>query len=305
MAVKDVSHDRDGNMITKIPVKYKISLGLPAGHKTQAHPNGTSYPIKLFYFLPQSRNEQGEWEYDPKLCKKLFGSDDIKKIKPREIKIRLIGSDIEDMLKSDLFYWDTSIGMKCNCGTTKTYLEDWCRRNDVKWEPPLSEVRSETELKYLIRNKDVSDRLSKFLKECEDYNDKFYQLAKMYKVDTDYEITLSHYIQSSCAIRRIEGENRSFPCLFRRCPDYIAGKCKLNARFFFAFEGFDSTDVAVLVTTSPKLLKQLQWGLENIVKNVIAGRVHNGNKFIPIFITENMVGHKLGEFSHTRTFRGH
>ncbi len=33
--------------------------------------------------------------------------------------------------------------------------------------------------------------------------------------------------------------------------------------------------------------------------------VHNGNKFIPIFITENMVGHKLGEFSHTRTFRGH
>lgn len=33
--------------------------------------------------------------------------------------------------------------------------------------------------------------------------------------------------------------------------------------------------------------------------------VHNGNKFIPIFITENMVGHKLGEFAHTRTFRGH
>ena len=33
--------------------------------------------------------------------------------------------------------------------------------------------------------------------------------------------------------------------------------------------------------------------------------VHNGNKFIPIFITENMVGHKLGEFAPTRTFRGH
>ena len=33
--------------------------------------------------------------------------------------------------------------------------------------------------------------------------------------------------------------------------------------------------------------------------------VHNGNKFIPIYITENMVGHKLGEFSPTRTFRGH
>ena len=33
--------------------------------------------------------------------------------------------------------------------------------------------------------------------------------------------------------------------------------------------------------------------------------VHNGKKFIPVFITENMVGHKLGEFSPTRTFRGH
>lgn len=33
--------------------------------------------------------------------------------------------------------------------------------------------------------------------------------------------------------------------------------------------------------------------------------VHNGRKFIPVFITENMVGHKLGEFAQTRTFRGH
>jgi len=33
--------------------------------------------------------------------------------------------------------------------------------------------------------------------------------------------------------------------------------------------------------------------------------VHNGNKFIPVYITENMVGHKLGEFSPTRLFRGH
>jgi small subunit ribosomal protein S19 len=33
--------------------------------------------------------------------------------------------------------------------------------------------------------------------------------------------------------------------------------------------------------------------------------VHNGNKFIPVFVTENMVGHKLGEFSLTRNFRGH
>ena len=33
--------------------------------------------------------------------------------------------------------------------------------------------------------------------------------------------------------------------------------------------------------------------------------VHNGNRFIPVYITENMVGHKLGEFAPTRTFRGH
>ncbi|MBM3287504.1 MAG: 30S ribosomal protein S19 [Candidatus Eisenbacteria bacterium] len=33
--------------------------------------------------------------------------------------------------------------------------------------------------------------------------------------------------------------------------------------------------------------------------------VHNGNKFIPIYVSENMVGHKLGEFSPTRQFRGH
>ena len=33
--------------------------------------------------------------------------------------------------------------------------------------------------------------------------------------------------------------------------------------------------------------------------------VHNGNKFIPVYVTENMIGHKLGEFSLTRTFKGH
>lgn len=41
----------------------------------------------------------------------------------------------------------------------------------------------------------------------------------------------------------------------------------------------------------------------DFVGNTIA--VHNGNKFIPVYVTENMVGHKLGEFSPTRVFRGH
>jgi small subunit ribosomal protein S19 len=43
--------------------------------------------------------------------------------------------------------------------------------------------------------------------------------------------------------------------------------------------------------------------LPEMVGHTIA--VHNGKKFIPVYVTENMVGHKLGEFSPTRTFRGH
>ena len=41
----------------------------------------------------------------------------------------------------------------------------------------------------------------------------------------------------------------------------------------------------------------------DMVTHTIA--VHNGKKFIPVYITENMVGHKLGEFAPTRTFKGH
>ncbi|MFT4970150.1 MAG: small subunit ribosomal protein S19 [Chitinophagales bacterium] len=43
--------------------------------------------------------------------------------------------------------------------------------------------------------------------------------------------------------------------------------------------------------------------IPDMVGHTIA--VHNGNKFIPVYVTENMVGHKLGEFSPTRSFRGH
>jgi small subunit ribosomal protein S19 len=41
----------------------------------------------------------------------------------------------------------------------------------------------------------------------------------------------------------------------------------------------------------------------NFVGHTIA--VHNGKKFVPVYVSENMVGHKLGEFAPTRTFRGH
>lgn len=50
------------------------------------------------------------------------------------------------------------------------------------------------------------------------------------------------------------------------------------------------------------------WSRRSVILPEMVGlnlAVHNGNKFIPIFVTENMVGHKLGEFSPTRTYRGH
>jgi len=50
------------------------------------------------------------------------------------------------------------------------------------------------------------------------------------------------------------------------------------------------------------------WARASIIAPEFVGHtiaVHNGNKFIPVYITENMVGHKLGEFAPTRTFRGH
>jgi small subunit ribosomal protein S19 len=50
------------------------------------------------------------------------------------------------------------------------------------------------------------------------------------------------------------------------------------------------------------------WSRASVISPDFVGltvAVHNGNKFIPVYVTENMVGHKLGEFSPTRTFRGH
>ena len=50
------------------------------------------------------------------------------------------------------------------------------------------------------------------------------------------------------------------------------------------------------------------WSRRSVISPDFVGltfAVHNGNKFIPVYVTENMVGHKLGEFAPTRTFRGH
>ncbi len=71
----------------------------------------------------------------------------------------------------------------------------------------------------------------------------------------------------------------------------------------------------------PSLLKKIQdmdrqgdrkviksWSRRSTIIPEMVGHtiaVHNGKKFIPVYITENMVGHKLGEFSPTRSFKGH
>jgi small subunit ribosomal protein S19 len=50
------------------------------------------------------------------------------------------------------------------------------------------------------------------------------------------------------------------------------------------------------------------WSRRSTISPEMVGHtiaVHNGKKFIPVYVTENMVGHKLGEFSATRTFKGH
>ena len=72
---------------------------------------------------------------------------------------------------------------------------------------------------------------------------------------------------------------------------------------------------------SPKLLKKIEamnasgdkkvirtWSRPSVIFPQMVGHtiaVHDGRRHVPIYITENMVGHRLGEFAHTRTFRGH
>jgi small subunit ribosomal protein S19 len=59
-------------------------------------------------------------------------------------------------------------------------------------------------------------------------------------------------------------------------------------------------------TNQKKIIKT--WSRSSTITPEFVGHtiaIHNGNKMIPVFITENMVGHKLGEFSPTRIFRGH
>lgn len=59
-------------------------------------------------------------------------------------------------------------------------------------------------------------------------------------------------------------------------------------------------------TTKKSVIKT--WSRASMVVPAMVGltiAVHNGKTFVPVYVTENMVGHKLGEFAHTRNFRGH
>jgi small subunit ribosomal protein S19 len=68
-----------------------------------------------------------------------------------------------------------------------------------------------------------------------------------------------------------------------------------------------SKKVEVLNESSKKTVVKT-WSRRSLIIPDFVGHtfaVHNGNKFIPVYVTENMVGHKLGDFAPTRTYKGH
>jgi len=73
----------------------------------------------------------------------------------------------------------------------------------------------------------------------------------------------------------------------------------IDARLFKKVEAMEQSGKKSVIKT---------WSRRSTITPELIGHtlaVHNGNKFIPVYVTENMVGHKLGEFSPTRVFKGH
>ena len=73
----------------------------------------------------------------------------------------------------------------------------------------------------------------------------------------------------------------------------------VNAKLLKAIEELNAANEKKVIKT---------WSRASMISPDFVGQtiaVHNGNKFIPVYVTENMVGHKLGEFAPTRIFRGH
>ncbi len=75
---------------------------------------------------------------------------------------------------------------------------------------------------------------------------------------------------------------------------------------FFIDEHLLKKVLALDATKENRVIKT--WSRRSTIIPEMVGHtiaVHNGHKFIPVFVSENLVGHKLGEFAMTRTFRGH
>jgi small subunit ribosomal protein S19 len=73
----------------------------------------------------------------------------------------------------------------------------------------------------------------------------------------------------------------------------------INEKLLLRVQGMNARNEKTVIKT---------WSRASTISPEFVGHtlaVHNGNKFIPVYITENMVGHKLGEFAPTRLFRGH
>lgn len=74
------------------------------------------------------------------------------------------------------------------------------------------------------------------------------------------------------------------------------------------FIDFNLERKILVMNEGPKKTVIKTWARRSMISPDFVGHtiaVHNGNKFIPVYVTENMVGHKLGEFAPTRTFKGH
>ena len=103
----------------------------------------------------------------------------------------------------------------------------------------------------------------------------------------------------------------------RRVLDQIRGRSYRDALIMLEFMPYRSTDPITKVLRSAVANAEHNFGMDPVIKTwsrsstilpVMIGHtiaVHNGKTHIPVFITEQMIGHKLGEFAPTRTYRGH
>lgn len=269
--IEGMSHTKDGKALNRVPVKYKVALGLPRGYQSSPGAAPLAAPQKLYHFLIESRSDSGEWEPDEQKTKELFGDPDAK---PREIPIRLVGTKIEHMVKSGLFYWHTTQGRKCSNNTTDRFIKDWADRRGIPWEGEITEVDSIAQLEVLLNEGKVDKQFRQFVDEVAAELPGTGMFKKKAEVDEQYTLTPDDVLQAGVATRKLKGEYKPFPCLRYQCPDYMENRCKFNGRFFFIFENDDLFDLAHVVTTSTKNIRNLQWGIGEIIEKYAKHGLH-------------------------------